>query len=697
MKKQKPQPNLQADILVHSKLSWKPAVFLAFFAFLLYSNTIPFDYTLDDAGAVTNNAFVKKGLHGIPELLTTDFWHFDNVQLGYYRPLSLITLAVEVHFFGTDPHVSHCINAILYGISVLIILLLLQKVFREYNTMLAFSVALLFAAHPVHTEVVANIKSRDEILSLLNMSGALLFLILYMENKRVTPLIISLLFFYLSLLSKETSTVAILLIPVLIYFSGDKKFRKIAQVTLFFIGVASLFLIQKKIALGSLSGVIPKDLVNYPYSGMSEKMATMFLIFLRLEWLLIFPFSLRYDYSYNAIPAGDWQNPLTVAGIILFLYSLSLIVKNKNQGNIFGLGLAFLMITILPALAFILLRGGIMAERFLFAPSLGYCMVGVVLVSRITGTMVQSPGEGWLSFVKKNKTFTTIILLVSVLFSLKTITRNRVWKDNFTLFSTDVEVNPNSAQNHRHLGSEYINKATSENDSLKKHEYWVNGVSELKKAIKIYPVFGDAFFKLGVAYHSVYFNTDSAIYYYLKAIETAPGYSLSYNNLGIVYQYMKNYELASYYYNKAAEVNPNHPDGKKNAANLKAATGLDIHVFPTSINLDSLKQKTQNKDALYYYNLGTLYASKGDYKTAMENLKIATTMNPQYVDAFINLGNCYGLLKLYKESIDCNLRVLQLNPGNKSAWQNLMINYEQTGQKEKSDEARKKLTELTGQ
>jgi len=46
------------------------------------------DFVLDDAGAVTNNLFVQKGFRGIPDLLKADLWHFDNVQLGYYRPLS---------------------------------------------------------------------------------------------------------------------------------------------------------------------------------------------------------------------------------------------------------------------------------------------------------------------------------------------------------------------------------------------------------------------------------------------------------------------------------------------------------------------------------------------------------------------------------------------------------------------------------
>ena len=93
----------------------KVGILLGLIAFLLYSNTINFAYVLDDSAAIVENQFVKKGIAGIPDLLKSDFWHFSNLQLGYYRPLSLITFAIEQQFFNSNPHISHFVNVLIYA------------------------------------------------------------------------------------------------------------------------------------------------------------------------------------------------------------------------------------------------------------------------------------------------------------------------------------------------------------------------------------------------------------------------------------------------------------------------------------------------------------------------------------------------------------------------------------------------------
>ncbi|MEI7982905.1 MAG: tetratricopeptide repeat protein, partial [Bacteroidota bacterium] len=91
---------------------------IAVFALVIYANSFRNGYVLDDYSAITINRFVQEGLAGIPKLMTVDFWHFSNMKLGYYRPLSLITFAMEYQFFGANPHVSHFFNALLFAITV---------------------------------------------------------------------------------------------------------------------------------------------------------------------------------------------------------------------------------------------------------------------------------------------------------------------------------------------------------------------------------------------------------------------------------------------------------------------------------------------------------------------------------------------------------------------------------------------------
>jgi tetratricopeptide (TPR) repeat protein len=239
----------------------------------------------------------------------------------------------------------------------------------------------------------------------------------------------------------------------------------------------------------------------------------------------------------------------------------------------------------------------------------------------------------------------------------------------------------------------------SEKDPAKKSEWFNKGVEQLKIALKINPHFGDAFFKLGVAYQTVKVNNDSAIFYYTRAIQEAPGYAISYNNLGILYEGLGKQELASYYYNKAVEVNPYFSEGVKNRDAHRKRTGLDVRIFPSATNLDSILQATpeEKRDYNFYYKLGTDYASKGDYANAIRCLEKSIAQNPTFVDALVNLSNCYGILKNYNKNIELLNKVLALNPNNVQALGNLAVTYELLGDKKKAKEYKDKVRKLTGQ
>jgi hypothetical protein len=160
------------------------------FAFLLYSNTINHDYALDDTGAIQQNLNVKKGITGIPDILKMDLWEQSEVRLGYYRPLSLITFAIEYEFFQNAPHVHHFTNVLFFATSCVILFLVMHALLGNVHQFIPLCVTLLFAAHPIHTEVVANIKSRDEILSFLFVFTSILFFILFLKKNKFIYIIL---------------------------------------------------------------------------------------------------------------------------------------------------------------------------------------------------------------------------------------------------------------------------------------------------------------------------------------------------------------------------------------------------------------------------------------------------------------------------------------------------------------------------
>lgn len=564
------------------------AVISAIFGLCLYLNTVGHQYVLDDVGTVTDNPNVMQGIKGIPRILTLDMWHFENLNLGYYRPLSLITFAFEHQFFPNSPRASHWGNVVLYGVTGFFLCLLLMSLFKHFHPLFAFIITLLFLAHPIHTEVVANIKSRDEILAFLNMVIGLYFLLKAYTSPKVSAgcIVASGIFFYLALLSKESAMTGLLIAPLLLFFGSNSTLKQSAIRAWPFALMILAFQVNKYVVLGSLSGKLPNDLVNYPYTAAGARLPTTFLIFLQSIKRVLLPHPLSYDYSYNQIPVGTFGSAGVYVGMLSALAIAWFSFRGLRNKSPLAFGCLFFCATIAPALAFVFLRGGIFAERFLYAPSLGFCIALVFLLVSITRAPFQSPGVTRQQLSALPGLFLPVLVMVA-LYSFKTVTRNRVWHDNLTLFATDVKASARSCQVRRHYGGELINMGMAEKDPQKQTEWFNKGIEQFSEGLKINPHFAEIFFKLGVAYQTVKVTNDLAIYYYNRAIQEAPGYAIPYNNLGILYENLGKQELASYYYNRAAEVNPFWSEGVRNRDNHKKQTGLDVRVLPASTNLDA--------------------------------------------------------------------------------------------------------------
>ena len=193
---------------------WKEALILLITAISLYGYSMQFEYVLDDKIVLSENNFVKKGFNGIKEILTTEsfagyFGEQKNLVVGArYRPLSIVTFALEYELFGLNTRVSHLINILLYALSGLLLFRLISMLVKDKSTSrwflcIPFITALLFVIHPIHSEVVANVKGRDEILTLL---FSLLTFYSFFKAKGPQKILwstIGVLTFFLALLSKE--------------------------------------------------------------------------------------------------------------------------------------------------------------------------------------------------------------------------------------------------------------------------------------------------------------------------------------------------------------------------------------------------------------------------------------------------------------------------------------------------------------
>lgn len=211
------------------------------FAFLLYANTISNDYNLDDELVTRNHKFTSKGLSALPEIFTSPYYSDD---MGYsydYRPMVHTSFAIEHQFFGESPHISHFFNVLLFAVLCALLYMLLRAMLPAPDIIIILAVA-LFAAHPIHTEVIASIKNRDELLMFLFSAGALYLLIKWIETRYIAAITACTILFIFSLLSKSTALPFAILIPASIIFFRKVSFKQYLTLSLLLGITAVLFI-----------------------------------------------------------------------------------------------------------------------------------------------------------------------------------------------------------------------------------------------------------------------------------------------------------------------------------------------------------------------------------------------------------------------------------------------------------------------
>ena len=196
-----------------SIVNYQLSIIIALFAIVLYSNTLFNDYNLDDELVTKNHPLTSQGIKAIPKIFTSPYFT-DKIGNAYeYRPVTLASFAIEHQFFKDNAAVSHFFNLIIYLCTCLLLFSVLSRLFLG-NTPIPFIITLLFVAHPLHTEAVANIKSRDELLSLLGGIAALYFAIAFNDNKKIGSFLLLLISFTFGVLSKLSILPFAFIIPL---------------------------------------------------------------------------------------------------------------------------------------------------------------------------------------------------------------------------------------------------------------------------------------------------------------------------------------------------------------------------------------------------------------------------------------------------------------------------------------------------
>lgn len=618
------------------------SIIIAIVAFLFYANTIRNGYTQDDAIVITDNVYTQQGVKGIPDLLKYDtFYGFFQkagkdklVSGGRYRPLTPIMFAIE-HEITDKPWLGHLINVFLFAILGFVLHrilfdLLHKKSNRDYAPFIAFGAALLFVVHPIHTEAVANIKGRDEIMALLLSLLALEYTFKALTSKKMLWPILASLSLFLGLMAKENTITFVVVIPLTLYFFTKVNINQLVKSSLPLIGAMVLFLVIRGSILGWSLGEPSREMMNNPFLKVEngryvdftgeEKMATNIYSLGKYLQLMIVPHPLSHDYYPRALGVmhfSDWQVLLST---LLYLAMIVMAIRGFKSKKLWSYGILFYLLTISIVSNIVFPVGTHMSERFVFMPSVGFVLLIAGLVYHITYER------------KALKVGVLVLAGVALVFGVMTYQRNKVWKDNYTLFTTDVKHDSNSAKLLNAAGGILTDKAAKMTNEVEKNKLLNEAISYLQKAIKIHPNYKNAYLILGNAY---FWKKDyeKAIQYYGNALTIDPDYEEATNNLGVAYR-----EAGKYYgqekgdLNKALQylrkANEMMPDDVATLRLMGVAYGMSgqpqvaLQYFQKVVDANP-------KDAFALFDLGVAYHNNGNAELGNQYILKAKAIDPE--------------------------------------------------------------------
>ncbi|MBP6825618.1 MAG: glycosyltransferase family 39 protein [Saprospiraceae bacterium] len=503
----------------------------ALLALVLYANTLGHGFALDDTILIVKNQFTNKGISGWGKIFSTDtflgYYQLEGRETmitgGRYRPFSMAFFALIYQFFGAKPFVFHLFNVLLYAFSAVVVYktlrTLLHRTAEESVFSIAFIATLLFVAHPVHTEVVANVKSADELFCLLFSLLSLFFVLKANDSGQNKWSRWAGLAFLCACFSKENALTFLAVIPLALWFfrSDDGRFSagKTIRLLAFPLLGAVLFILVRGAVLDWKFGENANVLINNPFIkwtganwvpfNFGERSAAIVYSMGKYLQLLLFPHPLTHDYYPRFIGLVTWSDVwvwLSAAAIMFIAY---IGFKGLKQKSILSFSALYYGATLSIVSNIFFPIGTNMAERFVYMPSIAFCVALGYLFTR----------------PKKHKLAWGLLAVILVLYSGKTVIRNRVWKDNGTLAANDIKTSANSAKLNNSYGAQLCQDAMKLNDPREKTGLTNVAIGHFNKALEINPDYIEAFYGRGSAWF-IQGNFMAAAQDYLRADNIDP-------------------------------------------------------------------------------------------------------------------------------------------------------------------------------
>ena len=442
-------------------------------AFVAYSNSFGNRLTYDSFHLVGDARVHEATSTNVGLIWGKEYWYRTSTT-GLYRPLTTFSFLFNYATLGNGPNPAgyHWVNFGLHAANILLVYLLAFVLFRRLP--LAAAIAALWGLHPITVEAVTNIAGRADLLAAAGVLGGLLCHI--RAGDSISPLrraawLAALIFAAaLGIFSKENAITlpALMLVYDLAFRLHGKRPRAFQwEVLPSYLAIALpllLFFLLRARILGQIP-IVVNPFVENPLTGAGFWAARMTAIKILAKYLclLVWPAGLSADYSYNQIPIfngrlDSWETWKAVAALVIWIAVLLIAIPFWRRNRRVFFFIAFFAVTILPTSNLVILIGSIMAERFLYLPSVGFagCLAAAIYAASRRLAIRWPPAR---------KAAPSILIAICLVFALRTWARNRDWFDDKTLWTHDVRVSPRSAKIHANLAEALWQEGNSFHDA----------------------------------------------------------------------------------------------------------------------------------------------------------------------------------------------------------------------------------------
>ena len=511
---------------------------------LFYGNSIQNGYSLDDGYAYTTNQLATNGLSDIKSIFVSPTFNYGSYKFGY-RPISLLSFAIENHFFGIDAKVSHSINLILYLLVTLLVFKVLIRLFPEEKIGLAICTTFLFLILPIHTEIVNNIKCRDELLMLFFGLMSILFWIKGKDKKGFY--LLAILCLLVSILSKKSAFVFLGIIPVVEFFHSNGNWKRSLISTGLMIMPLFLFKLTIRFIKTSKNNR-EYDFVENPLYGGNIEFDQMVMV-LESIWFyfknLLFPTQFVSYYGYKTIEIQNFGLGSVMAIILVIGLITGSLMAIKKQ-NAFSFGAIVLLGCTLPYINLVVPMVGIVAERFISAASIGFA---ILLVYGIHYA-IERYGK------PIHQKYAVIGLMLYAVGYFPVIqARNVEWDSQISVMEADVQNEPESVVLNNSLGNNYFYKFMEAKNGKDKAQFGAKALKYSSNSVQVYPT-TSGYVNRGTAEYKVYNQVRNAELSFKKALEMDPYYEDALNKISVMYMELNRRDESLRYYRKLIERYP---------------------------------------------------------------------------------------------------------------------------------------------